>query len=125
MVMKQYITKGWPNCKEHQRCRNDLQSLQLEEEVIWRFDRIVVPMRLRSKYVNEIHYRHPGVEHTLWCAREYMFWPKMNQEIKEKVLLCETSLKYRSKQPLMEMLSHQIPSSPYERVGLDLLELSM
>jgi hypothetical protein len=49
----------------------------------------------------------------------------MNQQIKEKVMNCETCLKYRSKQPHMEMQSHQNPSSPYKRVGLDLLELSM
>jgi hypothetical protein len=49
-----------------------------------------------------------------------MFWPNMNQQIKEKVLNCETCLKYRSKQPHMERQSHQ-----YERVGLDLMELSM
>jgi hypothetical protein len=77
-------------------------------------------------YVNEIHYGHPGVENTLPRAREYMFWPNMNQQIKEKALNCETCLKYRSKQPhIMEMQSHQIPSSQYERVGLDLLELPM
>jgi hypothetical protein len=81
---------------------------------------IFTPSGSIPKYRNEIHYGHPGVEHTLRRAREYMFWPNKNQQIKEKVLKYETCLKYRSKQPHMEMQSHHIPSWPCERVGLDL-----
>jgi hypothetical protein len=83
MMMKQYITKGWPIAKKmkgavmiYNRCKDELR---FEEVVIWRIDRIVVPMRFGSKYVNEIHYGHSDVKYTLQRAREYMFWPIMSQ----------------------------------------------
>jgi hypothetical protein len=90
MEVTQYITEGWPIAKNIEgaakiyNCYRD--ELRFEEGVTWRFERIVVPKRLRLKYVNEIHYAHPGVEHALRRAREYMFWPHMNQQIKENVL---------------------------------------
>ena len=47
-------------------------------------DRIAVPRPLRAEGLDEIHGSHMGESKSLSFARNYVFWPSMTAQIKEK-----------------------------------------
>ena len=54
-------------------------------------------------------------------SSQSMYWPGMNQEVKDVV--CSTCNAYRPEQCKEPLLPHDIPSRPWSRVGIDLLQL--
>ena len=65
-----------------------------------------IPKQLRPQIKRDIHLGHTGVEGCLRRARESVYWPNMNADLKEMVLSCETCRCYevsQAKEPLMSM----------------------
>ena len=52
-----------------------------------------------------------------------MYWPRMNEEVKEFILRCEVCRVYQDKKQKEPMIGHDIPSRPWQKVGSDLFEL--
>ena len=71
-------------------------ELTVQNGLIFRGQRIVVPRRLRSEMKKRIHSSHLGAESCLRRARESLFWPEMSAEIKEMVASCETCRTYET-----------------------------
>ena len=78
---------------------------------------------MRAMLVKKLHSSHLGVEGCLRRAREVMYWPGMNQEVKDVVSVCSTCNAYRPEQCKEPLLPHDIPSRPWSRVGIDLFQL--
>ena len=53
-------------------------------------------------------------------AWECMFRPGMNAEVKEMIAAWETCRKYEKSQPNQPLMPLEIPSRPWERIGVDL-----
>ena len=45
-------------------------------------ERLVVPISMRKEMLTQIHRSHIGIEGCLWRAREVLYWPLMNAEVK-------------------------------------------
>ena len=124
-ILKSVILQGWPaernaapvqvtpyyNVYEtSSQCKTDSFS-----EV-----RVVIPKALRGEMKQKIHSSHMGAESCLRRARECIFWPGMNAEVKEMIAACETCRKYEKSQPNQPLMPLEIPSRPWERIGVDL-----
>eukprot|EP00057_Strongylocentrotus_purpuratus_P004900 XP_003729725.1 PREDICTED: uncharacterized protein K02A2.6-like [Strongylocentrotus purpuratus] len=75
---------------------------------------------MRRQIKEELHIGHNGVEGTLRRAREYVYWPGMNKEIKEWIQTCETCQENSVSQPAQPLMSHPISDRPWSRIGIDL-----
>ena len=106
--VKGVIQAGWPENKNvldptlvnyfHVR-----DELTVQEGVVLRGERVVIPKSLRKEILEDLHAAHQGVESTLRRARESIYWPNMNREIKEYIFRCETCTTFstrQSKEPL-------------------------
>ena len=89
-MLKNTILQGWP------QERKDLpiqltpyfsmrDELTVQNGLMFRGQRIVVPRGLRPKMRKRIHSSHLGAESCLLRARESLFSPEMSAEIKEMV----------------------------------------
>ena len=58
--------------------------LRVEDGMLFQWDRIVVPRLLRVEVLDEIHGAHMGESKSLSTARDYVFWPSMTAQIKDK-----------------------------------------
>jgi len=76
---------------------------------------------MRTEIKRDIHIGHTGVEGCLRRARESVFWPGMNAEIKGWIQTCEACRKYKVSQPKESLLSHEIPNRPWQKVGIDIM----
>ncbi|XP_033100322.1 uncharacterized protein K02A2.6-like [Anneissia japonica] len=52
-----------------------------------------------------------------------MFWPGMNAQIADTVSSCEICLTHRNRNAKEPMIGHDIPTRPWQKVGMDLFEL--
>ena len=67
-----------------------------------------------------IHSSHIGGDACYRQARETLYWPNMQAEIKDFVSACSTCNEYAHKQQKESMLSHELPIRPWQIVSMDL-----
>ena len=61
-------------------------QLSLNDDILYRGDRIVVPVTLRKSLTEKLHQAHMVVESTLWRA---LWWPGMNSQLKQFISTCQ------------------------------------
>uniref|UniRef100_A0A3B3C2B3 Gypsy retrotransposon integrase-like protein 1 n=1 Tax=Oryzias melastigma TaxID=30732 RepID=A0A3B3C2B3_ORYME len=121
------IKHGWPD-KERQLdpvlrpffpYRDELT---VENDIVVKGHRTVVPKSLRREYVKLVHTGHPGIEATKRRARNILFWPTMCKDIMEELLscaVCNSTKKHQQKEPL---LLHTVPELRWSTVAADIFE---
>ena len=48
-------------------------------------DRIVIPRVLQKRIPKDVHLGHPGMSRMKALMRSYVYWPKMDQDIKNVI----------------------------------------
>ena len=100
-VVMEYVLKGWLSEKEQvdalaREYWNFREELSVEDGMLFKSDRIVVPRPLRAEVLDEIHGAHMGESKSLSFARDYVFWPSMTAQIKDKVSSCAVCNVFRN-----------------------------
>ena len=92
-LLRHYIHMGWPN--DHMMLPQELhmfwnyrEDLSMENGLITKGARILVPSTLRKKVLEQIHDVHFGIEKCMLKARESVFWPGISNDICETVEKC-------------------------------------
>ena len=88
-----HIKHGWPsnvqagtvNILPYFHIRDELGT---EDGVIYRGERCVVPSSMRKDILSKVHAAHMGIVGTLRRARESVYWPGMNEDIKTYISKC-------------------------------------
>jgi hypothetical protein len=124
-VLKDTIQKGWPEQKQevppeavpyfHFR-----DEMSIHDGIICRGERAIIPQSLRRNMLERIHASHIGVEGCLKRARECLYWPRMNAEVKAYIETCDVCRSLETKQQKETLQSHEIPDSIWSKVGTDL-----
>ena len=123
--LKRTIQEGWPDDKlalpslvaPYFSIRDELA---VTDGLVFRGERLVIPKSLRSEIKKDIHSGHQGVESCLRRAREHVFWPGMNKEVKEWIQTCETCREFEQTHCKETLMSHEIPERPWEKIAADL-----
>lgn len=89
-ILKQTIQNGWPEDRplcppEKNDFWNHRDELSVEDSLIFRGQKLVIPVMLRSDMINQVHTGHLGVTKTIERAKDNMFWPGMAKQISEHV----------------------------------------
>ena len=63
-----------------------------------------------------------GENKSLSFAREYVFWPSMAAQIKDKVRSCPICNAFRNQQPRETLHPHEVPALPWQVVSTDIFE---
>ncbi|KAK9704571.1 Integrase zinc binding domain [Popillia japonica] len=118
------IREGWPKYLHH--LEDDLKAyhkfkneLRTENGLILKGNQIVIPTKLRRNMIRKIHINRNRIEATIKLAKESLFWPGMNSQIKDIVQNCEICCKFADSQRKAPMQSHEIPIYPFKYVSLD------
>ncbi|GLV46580.1 hypothetical protein CBL_21312, partial [Carabus blaptoides fortunei] len=119
--------KGWPEKKEQvpveiREYWHYRDELSVNNGMIFKGQNIIIPRAMRKEALNKIHSSHLGIEACLRKARDIIFWPYMSSEIRDKVAKCAYCNETRNKQINQPMLTHPIPTGPWQRVAMDLFE---
>ena len=91
-----------------------------EEILVYRGDRIVVPVGARPTVLRLLHSGHAGVTKTTQAARQFYYWPGMSKDIDEMVAGCEACQALRPSKPQAAAQPSPPATFPMEALGADL-----
>ena len=125
--LKDIIYKGWPQFRK--QCPQELWEywnfrcdLVIEDGLILKGDRIVIPETLRGETLDTLHTDHQGETKCLLLARESVFWPGITNDVKQLVKDCDTCNKFQPEQPKLPLMQPDLPTRPWEKLGTDIFE---
>ena len=126
--LKDFTVNGWPEKKDdvplevrpYFNCRDEMSY---SHGLLLKGEKIIVPSSLRKEMRTLIHQGHLGIEKCKTRARDTFYWPGMNQEITDLVANCETCITFRNYHQKETLKPHEIPSSPWIKVGTDVFHL--
>ena len=102
----------------------DKRSELIEDKgLVFLGERLLVPPSLRKEMLKQIHRSHIGIEGCLRRAREVLYWPLMNSEVKDFVSKCSICQSYQPDQCREELQPYPIPSRPWSMLGADFFDL--
>ena len=92
-LLRHYIHLGWPvDCRmlpqELHTFWNYREDLSMENGLITKGARFLIPSTLRRKVLEQIHDGHLGIEKCMLKARDSAFWPGISNDIQETVEKC-------------------------------------
>ncbi len=97
-------------------------ELVTQDGLIFRGDRLIIPKSLRRQMLIELHSAHQGLESIMRRARESIYWPHLNQELRDYIARCQACSTYRDKQSKEPLIPHEIPDRAWAKLGCDLFE---
>ena len=115
--VKSFVQHEWPDelpdTGDMQPYHRQRQDLSIEDDCLLRGSRVVVPPKLRSRVVDELHEGHPGIAKVKSLTRQYVWWPGLNGG----------DLEVRVKQCALCQECHKnllaVPLHPWRRVHSD------
>ena len=123
-LLRHYIHMGWPN--DHRMLPQELhtfwnyrEDLSMENRLITKGARLLIPSTLRKKVLEQIHNGHLGIEKCMLKARDSVFWPGISNDIcetVEKCGICQASSK--AAKPVGNV--SDVPPHAWHTLGTDL-----
>ena len=121
----QYCQTGWPKASkitpELVPFYHVASELNVQEGILLRGARIIIPVPLRQEMLNCIHSGHQGIVKCRERARQSMWWPGLSTQLEKFVKQCPDCQKaqHQRSQPL---LCSELPQLPWQKIGTDLFE---
>ncbi|XP_018497479.1 uncharacterized protein LOC100909341, partial [Galendromus occidentalis] len=103
-TLKKLHEMGWPSDKMHLPEGARLywpyrDEIHVEEGIVMRSNRIIVPKAKRSEVLQQLHQGHCGEVKMKNRARNALYWPSMNKDIEQHTKHCELCQKYQKSKP--------------------------
>ena len=77
------------------------------------------PLKERATVVDELHATHPGICRMKALARSYVWWPKMDADLEQKVRQCSPCQENRKSRPEAPLHPWEWPHKPWVCLHLD------
>ena len=96
-------------------------ELYVQDGMVLRGHRLVIPFALRQEMLSRIHEGHQGIVKCSRRAREAVWWPGASKDIQQLIEGCEICLKEKDKQH-QPLKPTKLPEKPWQELGSDLFE---
>ena len=119
--VKDSVSRGWSNNTDNllDPYFSRRSKLTLHQGcLIWGM-RIVVPEKLRSRVIDELHEGHLGIVKVKSLTRNYVWWPKIDRDIEELTKKCAGCQKNRNSPPEAPIHPWEYPDKPWSRIHVD------
>lgn len=123
--LREYANTTWPLHK--QEVPEPLRTywaywdeIHAQDGLVFRSNKVIVPQSKISEMMSLLHAAHVGADKMKARARNVMFWPNISSNIEQFCRACKVCQAHQPRNPKMPLLSHDVPSLPWEVVGMDL-----
>ncbi|XP_064482548.1 uncharacterized protein K02A2.6-like [Ornithodoros turicata] len=126
-MLSNYLQQGWPDkTLVDSSCKNYWQerfNLSLDDGLLMKGSRILIPVAMRREILNKIHEGHAGITKCRERARQTVWWPGISKDIEDDVRRCPRCVQESTNrhEPLMPS---PFPERPWQKVAVDLFYLS-
>ena len=118
-AIRNIITDGWPdsakqlpkNLREFWSCKDELS---VEDGLVLKGERVLIPTTMRSYILRNIHAGHQGMEKCKLRAKACVYWKGINADIERTVKTCTVCQTNQSSQQAETLLPHDIPDGPWQ-----------
>ena len=123
--LKHYISTGWPSKRSQiptilHPYWNFRDELTIESVILMKNSKVLIPGTLKQKYLRQIHQGHQGIKACRSRAREFVFWVKLNDDLKELVEKCDLCQSQQNSTSIIQKYVSEVPPHPWHTVGSDL-----
>lgn len=123
--LSELIINGWPrdvdslpkNLKSYWNFR---EELSVYEGIIYKANKTFIPSAMRADVLKYIHNGHFSYAKCVRRAKNAVFWPQMNRDIKEYIQKCPACQVFQRSNNKIQLGEKDIPSYPFEIVASDL-----
>lgn len=127
-VLRETIQQRWPENKTNvppsiQAYFDFQDELTVQNQLVFKGPRIVIPFALRREMMSTIHASHIGIEDCIRMARDSLYWPRMNSDLKEYITKYDICLTHRAVPGRESLLQHEIPERLWAKIEVDLCVL--
>lgn len=123
-----HIKNGWPDksntriaAQPYWHCRDELYSTK--EGMICRGQRLIVPSAARMEILRKLHMSHRGVVACQSKAREYFYWPTINQDVERYISKCKICQQHQRANQKEILFNQDLPGRPWQKVACDFFYL--
>ncbi|KAK7109817.1 hypothetical protein V1264_013798 [Littorina saxatilis] len=114
-----YVTDVEPALKDYYAFRGEFS---IHRGLLVRGVRIVIPQVLREEMLNRIHEGHLGITKCRERAKSTVWWPGINENIKQRVSACQHCEEKRPSQRSEPLMTTELPDRPFQMVAADLCD---
>ena len=123
--LREVIYVGWPQSRSdvHRVLLpywNFRDELSIDNGIVTKGTRIVIPRKIRSRILAQLHLAHQGVEKTRLHGRTAVYWPGIYDDIEQMVEACSICQEAQPQQPKEPMMPADVPPRAWHTVGADL-----
>lgn len=124
-TLRDFITRGWPasakglpkGLREFWSCK---EELTVEDDLVLKGERILIPPTMRRYILQQIHSGHQGIEKCKLRAKACVYWRGINNDIEELVGSCMICQRNRNSQQTETLMPHPIPDEPWQVLASDI-----
>ena len=118
------IVAGWPEdikdipkalCPYH----NHHDVMTVEDGLILKGEVLIIPPLEREKILQAIHKGHMGITKCQYHARQCVYWPRINEDIRKMVEACPTCQCHHPQEPWQPLQPTPVPKHPWQHIGAD------
>ncbi|XP_058816481.1 uncharacterized protein K02A2.6-like [Topomyia yanbarensis] len=120
-----FVNEGWPS-KKMSITDRAVQQFYLRRDglsvvggCLMYGERLVVPPCSRRRVLQQLHAGHPGVERMRSIARQYVYWPNIDDEVAKIVRSCNECSTVARCDRKTNLESWPAPEEPWQRLHLD------
>ncbi len=128
-ALKEIIYNGWPQRKQQvpaplQKYWNYRDELAVDDGIIVKGERYIVPESLQAACLKRLHYGHLGVTKSISRAKSTVYWENIDKDIEKTVRECPICQENKGSQPPETLMPHDVPTGPWKILGSDLFFLN-
>ena len=83
-------------------------------------NRLLIPKPLRQRYLDQLVNLHQGTNKMIHRARQSMWWPHINVDIRKLAMRCRTCVERAASNPLEPLRPHAPVKYPFQAIHIDL-----
>ncbi|XP_062538690.1 uncharacterized protein K02A2.6-like [Armigeres subalbatus] len=123
--VKQFVQTVWPSNQSKisdpqlQQFYQRRGSLAIVSDCLTYGERLVIPSKFRDRVLRVLHKGHPGVERMRSIARNYVYWPGIDEQINHRVRTCVECSRAAKTNSKTNMESWPTPEKPWQRIHAD------
>jgi len=88
------------------------------KQIFWSA-RVIIPPPGRAQIMEELYKTHPGVSRIKSLARSYVWWPRLDQDLENKVKLCAQCETNQNMPQPASLHPWEWPDRPLSRLHVD------
>ncbi|XP_055604793.1 uncharacterized protein K02A2.6-like [Uranotaenia lowii] len=120
-----FVDSGWPS-KQSTIVNSDIQKfyqrrdgLSMVAGCLMYGERLVIPAKFQKQVLHQLHKGHPGIERMRSIARQYVYWPLIDEDISKLVRACSECASVAKTERKVNLESWPTPEKPWQRVHVN------